>query len=89
MCDRVVLRIEGLPDTMLSWGSVEDIDVLQDGGIGLDENGIYIERAGSSLRVAGSSSVTATPLATALPEFDCAALPDPAEDEDADDETEP
>jgi hypothetical protein len=91
-CERVVLRIDGMADTMLAWGNVADVDVIRDWhGFKLEENAIYIERAGSSLRVVDSFLATATPLAAPLPDFDCAALPEPAEDPAADavEETQP
>ncbi len=79
-CDAVIARVTGLPDTLLTWLAVEDVDadspVDESVHDHLDPHGIFIERAGARLFAAGSSLISAQPVEVALPDVACGVFPD-------------
>jgi hypothetical protein len=72
-CDAMVLRTPGLPDTLLVWGQLEPVDILDPFDAPLDAHGIYLERAGERLFAAGTPLITSLPVSFALPDA-CGAL---------------
>jgi hypothetical protein len=75
-CETAALRVAGLPDTLLVWRRREPIEAYPwVGDDDLDPHGIYLERAGRRLLIAGTLLITAMPFAAPLPEVSCAAFP--------------
>jgi hypothetical protein len=74
-CDAVIVRVHGLPDTLLAWQAMDDVDVEEPVGDrahdALDPQGVYLEPAGDRLLLAGSSRISAAPSTIALPDIAC------------------
>ena len=80
-CDAVIVRARDLPDTLLVWQALQDVDIEGNesypAGVPghLDPHAIYVERAGDRLFAVGSPLITASTSPISLPPMSCASFP--------------
>jgi hypothetical protein len=75
-CEAAVLRVAGLPDTLLVWQRREFVQAYEwVGSDALDRHGLYLERANAQLFAAGTPLIVSMPITVPLPETRCAEFP--------------
>ncbi len=77
-CDAVILRTDGLPDTLIFWRNIRQVRVPAPATSEVDvsDHGIYLERAGNRIYAAGTRLLLTQTVPFALPPFDCKSIKD-------------
>lgn len=73
VCDVVILRAKGLPDTAVAWSHVPKVDVTAtNAAVDVDDpHALYLERAGGHLFMTGTSLVRVSAVSRELPALAC------------------
>jgi len=69
-CDAVVLRVDGLPDTVVFWSGLPQIDVYEEESMSDDPHALYLERVGDQLFLEPSSQIRIATTSVTLPAGD-------------------